>query len=163
MVFVGVYYMEQGTVMGKTLSRVFEKEQLEDYTQCTFFTENEILKLYKKFSSLNPEKINPLVGDGHTRLTFGEVRSLMELRECPFALRLCEVFSTDNEGINFEDFLDMMSVFSDRAPWTLKATYAFKIFDFNNDSNINVHDIRRAIRCITGTNYCVCLLESKMD
>ena len=46
--------------------------------------------------------------------------------------------------MSFEDFLDMMSVFSDNAPRSLKAEYAFKIYGkfylyillFKNKSNI---------------------------
>lgn len=33
----------------------------------------------------------------------------------------------------FEDFLDMMSVFSDRAPKCVKCENAFRIFDFDGD------------------------------
>lgn len=42
---------------------------------------------------------------------------------------MCMVFSSNRDGdCNFEDFLDMMSVFSEVAPISLKAEYAFRIF-----------------------------------
>lgn len=150
--------MTQSLDMGKGSSRLhvqqfFPEKQLQHYSECTYFTEQEINKLYFIFSSLSPEKFSYMgntVGDAEVRLTFEELQSLNQLKECPFSQRLCEVFSTGDRGINFEDFLDMMSVFSRRAPWNLKAAYAFKIFDFNNDCLIDTEDIRVAINCITG-------------
>ena len=47
------------------------------------------------------------------RLSFAEVQSLPELKVNPFKERICKVFSTNGRGINFEDFLDMASVFSE--------------------------------------------------
>ena len=44
----------------------------------------------------------------------------------------------------------MFSVLSDRAPWDLKATYAFRIYDYNNDSVICTKDIKRIVKSLTG-------------
>ena len=47
----------------------------------------------------------------------------------PFKDRICDVFSsTDDGNMTFEDFLDMMSVFSDGAPKNVKVEYAFRIY-----------------------------------
>ena len=47
----------------------------------------------------------------------------------PFRDRICDVFSSSNDGdLTFEDFLDMMSVFSDHAPKTVKVEFAFRIY-----------------------------------
>lgn len=52
-----------------------------------------------------------------------------ELRVNPFGDRICKVFSSSNDGdCTFEDFLDMMSVFSDACPKAVKAEHAFRIF-----------------------------------
>lgn len=52
-----------------------------------------------------------------------------ELRVNPFRDRICKVFSSSNDGdCTFEDFLDMMSVFSETAPKAVKAEHAFRIF-----------------------------------
>ena len=52
-----------------------------------------------------------------------------------FRDRICDVFSTSERldgSLSFEDFLDMMSAFSDDAPKNLKAEYAFKVYgEFN--------------------------------
>lgn len=134
----------------ETRVEYFKTEQLRVYSECTYFTEAEINKLYRKFSALNREILDSTEADVKTRLSFDEVQCLSDLKQCPFAFRLCEVFSTDGNGINFEDFLDMMSAFNHRAPWNLKAAYAFRIFDFNDDSRICLKDIEKAVRCLTG-------------
>ena len=47
----------------------------------------------------------------------------------PFRDRICAVFSSCQDGmLSFEDFLDMMSVFSDNCPKNLKVEYAFRIY-----------------------------------
>lgn len=129
---------------------IFEEAQLEQYQECTFFTRTEIIKLYRRFSALNPDKISPHTANVTTRLSISEVMRMTELRENPFSYRICEVFSTDGRGLHFEDFLDLFSVFSERAPWDLKATYAFRIYDFNNDAAICTEDIKEILSCLTG-------------
>lgn len=52
-----------------------------------------------------------------------------ELKVNPFADRICKAFSSSQDGdCTFEDFLDMMSVFSEGAPKSVKAEHAFRIF-----------------------------------
>lgn len=46
----------------------------------------------------------------------------------PFKDRIVKVFSSSGDGLTFEDFLDMLSVFSENAPKDLKTEYAFKIY-----------------------------------
>lgn len=61
--------------------------------------------------------------------------NLIIFKENPFRERISEVFTqcrdpghSADEGICFEEFLEMMSVFSDQAPRDLKVHYAFKIY-----------------------------------
>jgi calcium and integrin-binding protein 1 len=51
-----------------------------------------------------------------------------------FSERVCESFSKDGYGnLNFEEFLDCLSVFSEHAPRDLKIYYAFRIYDYDGD------------------------------
>ena len=133
----------------------FPYDELQRYSQCTYLTELEINKLYAIFASLGNGRVNQEYGDPITRLSFETIQSLPELMVCPFADRLCEVFSTDpkRRGLDFEDFMNMMSAFSHRAPWNLKAAYAFQIFDYNEDLAICARDIEVTINCLTGMEY----------
>lgn len=70
------------------------------------------------------------------RLTHQDIAVLEELRENPFKQRICEAFSRDGKGnLTFEDFLDLLSVFSEHCPRDIKVFYAFKIYGmlFNAD------------------------------
>ncbi|GBP45227.1 Calcium and integrin-binding family member 2 [Eumeta japonica] len=71
-------------------------------------------------------------------------------QENPFKRRICEVFSRDGSGdLTFDDFLDMMSVFSEAAPRDIKAWYAFRIYDLDDDSYIGREDLDLAARLLT--------------
>lgn len=79
-----------------------------------------------------------------------KIIKLPELSENPFKERVCESFSKDGYGnLNFEEFLDCLSVFSENAPRDLKIFYAFKIYDTDNDCFINDVDIRRVLKSLT--------------
>uniref|UniRef100_A0A8D0ABQ4 Calcium and integrin binding family member 3 n=1 Tax=Sander lucioperca TaxID=283035 RepID=A0A8D0ABQ4_SANLU len=68
----------------------------------------------------------------------------------PFRQRIAEVFSEDGEGnMTLDDFLDMFSVLSEMAPRDLKAYYAFKIYDFNNDDFICKSDLEKTLNKLT--------------
>jgi Ca2+-binding EF-hand superfamily protein len=57
------------------------------------------------------------------------VETIACLQENPFRQRICQVFSRDGKGnLTFEDFLDLLSVFSEQAPRDIKVFYAFKIY-----------------------------------
>jgi calcium and integrin-binding protein 1 len=65
--------------------------------------------------------------------------------------RCCKVFSSSQDGdLTFEDFLDMMSVFSDAAPKNVKAEHAFRIFDFDGDDMLGVSDLKQVISRLVG-------------
>lgn len=63
------------------------------------------------------------------RLPRKDIERMEELRENPFKKRICEAFSSDASGnLTFDDFLDLMSVFSEHASRDVKLFYAFKIY-----------------------------------
>lgn len=66
------------------------------------------------------------------------IEKLPELRENPFRKNICEAFSRDGQGnLTFEDFLDLLSVFSEQAPRDIKIFYAFKIYGKYNIKKVN--------------------------
>lgn len=126
----------------------FTKEQLEEYQELTYFSKKEILHCYKRFLALDFDKVSQ---DKNVRLEKDTILSLPELKVNPFNDRICEVFSSeDDSSMNFEDFLDMASVFSDSAPKSVKAEYAFRIYDFDGDDYITSGDLRQLITRLTG-------------
>ena len=133
--------------MGSSQS-AFTEQELQDYKQLTYFTEKEILHVYKRFFLLDPKRV---AADKNARLSKEVIMNIQELKMNPFKDRIVEVFSSSKEGdMSFEDFLDMMSVFSDNAPKSVKVEYAFRIYDFDGDDLISLDDIKEIINRLTG-------------
>ncbi|XP_035219700.1 calcium and integrin-binding family member 3-like isoform X1 [Stegodyphus dumicola] len=131
----------------------FTEEQLEDYQDCTFFTRKEILRVHKRYRELDPHKIpKEMTGDeAHTvTVPLEKVEKMPELRENPFRQRICKVFSHDGSGnMTFDDFLDMLSCFSEQAPRDVKVVYAFRIYDYDGDKFIGPDDLKQATIALT--------------
>ncbi|XP_014784142.1 calcium and integrin-binding protein 1 [Octopus bimaculoides] len=133
--------------MGLT-SSVLKQKDLDDYQQLTYFTEQEILEGFRIFKSLGKEEVKNYALKA--KIPFARIQELPQLRMNPFRDRICSVFSSsDDEHMNFEDFLHMMSVFSDNAPKDLKAHYAFNIYDLDNDERISERDLFEVLDRLT--------------
>ncbi|XP_075469120.1 calcium and integrin-binding family member 3-like isoform X3 [Ascaphus truei] len=146
---------------------IFTAEQLDTYQDCTFFTRKEILRLFHRYRDLAPQ----LVPDDYTnkpdvRIPYELIGSMPEFKDNPFRQRIAEVFSEDGEGnMTLDDFLDMFSVLSEMAPRDLKAYYAFKMYDFNNDDYICKSDLEKTLNKLTRnelTSEEVCLVCEKV-
>jgi len=136
--------------MGNSKSKLPEN-RIELWTQLTFLNRSAILRCYDRFRSMNEKEIdaNPLGERVESKIIAGY---FPELKANPFGLRICKVFASDETGetMNFEDFLDMVSVFSENAPLQMKADWAFRIFDFDQDGKITASDIERVVRQLCG-------------
>ncbi|XP_005141568.1 calcium and integrin-binding family member 3 isoform X2 [Lathamus discolor] len=130
---------------------VFTQEQLDAYQDCTFFTRKEILRLFYRYRDLAPQLV-PLdyTHKPDVTLPYELIGSMPELKDNPFRQRIAEVFSEGGDGnMTLDDFLDMFSVLSEMAPRDLKAYYAFKIYDFNNDDYICKSDLEKTVNKLT--------------
>eukprot|EP00794_Sanderia_malayensis_P004593 gene4593-5196_t len=126
----------------------FTEEELKEYQELTFFTQKEILHCHKRFAALDPDAVKK---DKNAKLPMSTLTKLPELAVNPFKDRIFKVFSTSKDGnMTFEDFLDMMSTFSESAPKSVKVEYAFRIYDFNDDDYIDEQDLKRVIRRLCG-------------
>ncbi|XP_064197399.1 calcium and integrin-binding family member 3-like isoform X2 [Anguilla rostrata] len=129
----------------------FTPQQLDAYQDCTFFTRKEILRLFQRYRDLAPQVV-PLdyTCQPDVKLPYQLISSMPELKDNPFRQRIAEVFSEDGNGnMTLDDFLDMFSVLSEMAPRDLKAYYAFKIYDFNNDDYICQRDLEKTLNKLT--------------
>ncbi|XP_037561805.1 calcium and integrin-binding family member 3 [Dermacentor silvarum] len=131
----------------------FTDEQLEDYQDCTYFTRKEILRIQKRFRELDSQRV-PIVMTGNEAHTIvvpmEKIEKMPELKENPFKERICKVFSHDGSGnMTFDDFLDMLSVFSEPSPRDVKVFYAFRIYDYDEDQMLGPGDIEKATIALT--------------
>ncbi|KAM5292905.1 calcium and integrin-binding protein 1 isoform 5-T5 [Ctenodactylus gundi] len=144
--------------MGGSGSRL-PKELLAEYQDLTFLTKQEILLAHRRFCELLPEGNRSVEASLEERVSFEQILSLPELKE-----RICKVFSTapTRDSLSFEDFLDLLSVFSDTATPDIKSHYAFRIFDFDDDGTLDREDLSRLVNCLTGEGEDTRLSASEM-
>ncbi|KAK7010634.1 calcium and integrin-binding family member 2-like isoform X1 [Biomphalaria glabrata] len=134
---------------------IFSPQQLEAYQDCTYFTKQDIIRIFKRFKEIDPSRIQQSkMSNLHycqsETLPADKLENIPELRENPFRRRILEVFSQDNTGdLAFDDFLNMFSVFSEDAPREIKAVYAFKIYDFDRDNTLNKTDLAKTLKTLT--------------
>ncbi|XP_028906673.1 calcium and integrin-binding protein 1 [Ornithorhynchus anatinus] len=149
--------------MGGSAGRLAQ-DQLSEYQELTFLTKQEILLAHKRFSELLPQDRQNTDDSLRERVSREQILSLPELKANPFGRRICHVFSTGQpEGsLSFEDFLDLLSVFSDAATPDVKSHYAFRIFDFDDDGTLNREDLRQLVNCLTGEGQETELSDSEM-
>ncbi|KAL0968423.1 hypothetical protein UPYG_G00266670 [Umbra pygmaea] len=136
--------------MGTTASQL-GKDLLSEYQELTFLTKQEILLAHKRFTELLPKEDRTV--QSTTRLSMEKILSMPELKSNPFRKRICHVFSTSDTkdgSLTFEDFLDLLSAFSDSATLEIKSHYAFRIFDFDDDGTLDGGDLEKLVNCLTG-------------
>ncbi|XP_051979436.1 calcium and integrin-binding protein 1-like [Xyrauchen texanus] len=134
--------------MGATASKL-PKDLLSEYQELTFLTKQEILLAHKRFSELQGREDGPYI----SRLSMEKILMVPELKSNPFRKRICHVFSSSDikdGSLSFEDFLDLLSAFSDSASLEIKSHYAFRIFDFDDDGTLNASDLEQLVNCLTG-------------
>lgn len=149
--------------MGTTASQL-GKDLLSEYQELTFLTKQEILLAHKRYAELLTK--DDLTTDlSNVRVPMKKIHTLPELKSNPFRERICHVFSTSdpNDGsLSFEDFLDLLSAFSDSATMEIKSHYAFRIFDFDDDGTLDCGDLKNLVNCLTGETNDTRLTEEEM-
>ncbi|KAM6426374.1 calcium and integrin-binding protein 1 isoform 1-T1 [Liasis olivaceus] len=148
--------------MGGSGSRL-PRDLLGEYQELTFLSKQEILLAHKRFCELLPKEAR---GQAlQTRIPRSSLLTLPELRANPFRNRICRIFSTaeNGEDMSFEDFLDMLSVFSDSATPEIKSHYAFRIFDFDDDGTLDKKDLEKLVNSLTGEGEDSRLSALEMD
>ncbi|XP_064123215.1 calcium and integrin-binding protein 1 isoform X2 [Loxodonta africana] len=121
-------------------------------------------RAHKRFCELLPQGHRSMEESLQARVSFQQILSLPELKANPFKERICGVFSTSptRDSLSFEDFLDLLSVFSDTATPDIKSHYAFRIFDFDDDGTLNREDLCQLVNCLTGEGEDTRLSASEM-
>ncbi|XP_012588140.1 PREDICTED: calcium and integrin-binding protein 1 [Condylura cristata] len=109
-------------------------------------------RAHRRFCELLPQERRGVEESLQARVPLEQVLGLPELKANPFKERICRVFSTApaRDSLSFEDFLDLLSVFSDTATPDIKSHYAFRIFDFDDDGTLNREDLSQLVNCLTG-------------
>ncbi|KAJ9584092.1 hypothetical protein L9F63_021564 [Diploptera punctata] len=142
--------------MGSKSSRLLlEDEEVEEYVQLTYLKRTEILHLWDQFYSMDSDQVSR---NKHCCLPVTYLEDFLpELKVNPFRDRLYDVFflNRDQNGgvyFSFEEMLDMCSALSPKCPAKVKASWAFKVFDFNEDNAIDGQDLSLTLDRLTNKN-----------
>ncbi|TEA24482.1 hypothetical protein DBR06_SOUSAS25310005 [Sousa chinensis] len=173
--------------MGGSGSRL-SKELLVEYQEGTTTGSPPSARAHRRFCELLPQEHRSVEESLQARVSLEQILSLPELKRLialhraavkiamqsawpsacntanPFKERICRVFSTSptRDSLSFEDFLDLLSVFSDTATPDIKSHYAFRIFDFDDDGTLNREDLSQLVNCLTGEGEDTRLSASEM-
>ncbi|KAJ6644450.1 Calcium and integrin-binding protein 1, partial [Pseudolycoriella hygida] len=128
---------------------ILSEEQLDEYVELTYLTKSEIVYILQKFIKIQNELRIP------NDLTYRHdiidiLNEFPQYKYNPFRDRIFYVFSSRKDGrISFEDFLDLSSAMSLNCPLKVKAAWAFKVFDFDDDNDITKYDLMDVIDRLT--------------
>ncbi|AMD19969.1 HCL182Wp [Eremothecium sinecaudum] len=126
--------------MGAAPSKVLE-ELLDE----TNFDRYEINRLRKRFLKLDR--------DSSGSIDRSEFMSIPGVASNPLAGRIMEVFDTDNSGdIDFQEFINSLSIFSGRGDREEKLRFAFKIYDIDDDGYISNGELFIVLKIMIGNN-----------
>ncbi|XP_019853612.1 PREDICTED: calcium and integrin-binding protein 1-like isoform X1 [Amphimedon queenslandica] len=128
---------------------VFSQDELDLYQELTNLNAAEINNAYKKFKNIDP--LSGFQSNKKGRIAFTAVAdNVAELKLNPFRYRICMLFCSEPNGLmDFDDFLDMVSVFHDKCPKERKVRWAFRLYDFNDDHVIDYDDLSTFLDLVT--------------
>ena len=158
-----------GLVLGGVSTSDLQAEELMELQAQYPFSQSEIRRLYRRFRKLDASK--------NGVITRAQLLKIPELSMNPLAQRIISLFhpplpttptttsiaSTTQEQqttanirhddtINFRDFLQMLSAFSERSPVIEKERLAFRIYDIDKDGFISENELFEVMKTMVGDN-----------
>lgn len=106
--------------------------------------QSQIKQVYWTFESLE-SGLSIFKDNKNPALSHEKIMALPVFYSNPFSDRILKVFSKRTGMMNFEEFLNMISVFSENSFLTNKISYAFRIYDFDDDDMLSSEDIQQLL------------------
>lgn len=114
-------------------------------------TQADIQVLYRRFQTLDRRK------KGY--ISMDEFLNIPELSINPLSQRLVTLF----ENVNFEDFVKLIAVFTDKASKEEKLRVMFSIWDVDGDKRVSRDDLAIVLRQRAGSSLTGGELQSLID
>ncbi|GJQ12652.1 hypothetical protein GpartN1_g4443.t1 [Galdieria partita] len=132
--------------MGANTSALLS-EEIEEIAKESHLTSKEIKRLYKRFQKLDRNSSGTIESE--------ELYMIPELAMNPLVPRIVSLF----DGVNFRQFVSLLSIFSAAASKEEKIDFAFRIYDVDNDGIISVNDLVDLLQMMVGNNLDKSTLE----
>ena len=122
--------------MGSNRSILLQKEDIQEISDETGFSHNQITRLYSRFTSLDKKNLSYLTKEDFVRIP--------ELHINPLRDRIIDVIVDDsgfNDRINFKQFARVFATFrrgkTDAVSKDNKLKFLFSVYDRDKDNMIN--------------------------
>jgi len=136
--------------MSSTGLTQYDVESIQEYCQYRF-TQPEILSLYRRFRRLDLKQKGYLTAD--------EILGIPEISINPLSPRLVQIYS----GVNFKEFVSLLSIFSPRASVEEKTAFLFQVYDVDHDGIITKADLRVMLGMLGGSAISADEIDSISD
>jgi len=126
-----------------TLSEIEEMQQCSNFS--CIVSQREIKKLYKRFKRLDR--------DNFGRITIDSLLSIPELAMNPLATRIISLFDSRHDDlISFKQFIETLSIMSEKGSREDKLKFVFMIYDIKRDGFIDVDELYQVLKMLVGNN-----------
>jgi len=140
--------------MGSSSSS-FTQEEFEQMKAYTNFSEQELLRLHRRFKKLDT--------DGSGTLTTDEFLNIPELASNPLLERILSIFDKNqNNEIEFEEFISGLSIFT-KGSMESKLKFVFQVYDLDRDGYISNGELFHALKMMIGNNLNDLQLQQIVD
>ncbi|CAK9881825.1 unnamed protein product [Sphagnum jensenii] len=116
----------------------YDLEDLQNHTN-HLFSQREIVSLYERFCALDR------TGKGF--ISADEFMGVPEFAVNPLCQRLLKML----EGLNFKEFIALLSAFSARATQQDKINFIFRVYDTDANGKVTASDILQVLRDLSGS------------
>ncbi|KAM7254259.1 hypothetical protein ACFE04_031941 [Oxalis oulophora] len=125
--------------MGNNASMLTQYDIEEVQEHChNLFTQQEIVSLYERFCQLDRNAKGFISAD--------EFLSIPEFAMNPLSQRLLKMV----DGLNFKDFVAVLSAFSVKANVQQKVQFIFKVYDSDGNGKVSFKDILEVLQDLSG-------------
>jgi len=129
--------------------------ELASYEKSTVFSVDEIKALWMHFKGI--------AGNGNDEITRKQFQTLMLFRDTIMLDRIFRVFdANEDQKISFGEYLQCLSVISNKASEAAKLKLSFQMYDFDGDEKISTSDLTSALAA-TLREHDVIIERSEID
>eukprot|EP01060_Flectonema_neradi_P029762 TRINITY_DN4187_c0_g1_i2.p1 TRINITY_DN4187_c0_g1~~TRINITY_DN4187_c0_g1_i2.p1 ORF type:complete len:177 (+),score=40.12 TRINITY_DN4187_c0_g1_i2:57-587(+) len=134
----------------------FSAEELEELQKDTNFTQDQIVRLHKRFRKLDV--------DGNGEISWEEFESIPSLQQNPLLGRVLTIFDTNGDrSVDFREFVKALSVFSNDCAKERKLQFTFNMYDIDGDNRISNKDLFKTLQIMVGSNLSDVQLQQIVD